>query len=83
MNIYRHRFPAKCPGNGRMVEYAITIQTSRMILVEDIVKACKARAAYHEDIAETLYNQFGGFQIMTAHHHGVDIETHRGKAVDL
>jgi hypothetical protein len=79
MNIYRHRFSATCPANGRIVEYSLEIRACRMILAEDIVKACgQVKRAYHEQIAETLYNKLGGFQVLTAHHHGVDIETRRG-----
>lgn len=79
MNIYRYRFTATCPANNRHVEYSLTLRCGRMILVEEIAKACAAiKEAFHEDIADKLYDIFGGFQVITAHHHGVNVETNRG-----
>jgi hypothetical protein len=50
-----------------------------MIHVEKIVIACQMwQEAYHEKVADNLHYQFGGRQILKAHHHGVDIETRRG-----
>jgi len=78
MNIYRHRFSATCPANGRIVEYALEIRAHRMILAEDVVKACgQVKRAYHEQIAETLYNKLGGFQVLTAHRGHRNTEGHR------
>lgn len=79
MNVYRYRFTAKCPNNRRTVEYSLVLHSQRMVMVEAIVKACSGlKAAYHEQIAERLYNEFGGYQVISAHHQGVDVETQRG-----
>lgn len=82
MNIYRHSFSAPCVNNGLSIAYHLEIQTEWTIMVEDIVAACvEAKGSerpYHETIADALYTKFGGFQLMTAFHHGVAIETRRG-----
>lgn len=81
MNIYRHQFIAACPGNGSQIIYALEIQSMSMIHVEHITLACKLHnKGYHEAIADDLHNRFGGRQVITAHHHGVDIETIRGNS---
>ena len=80
MNRYTHDFLVKCPNNDLLVAYRLVITTPRVIMVEDIVAACKVESAYHEALADQLYQRFGGRQVMTAHHHGVDIETTRGRA---
>jgi len=79
MNIYRHTFTAVCPANGQVIIYELQIQTEKMIHVEHITTACAShKKAYHEAIADDLHARFGGFQVLKAHHHGVDIETRRG-----
>lgn len=80
MNIYRHIFTAKCPSQpAASILYHLEIQTDQVIMVEVIVAACEEiREGFHETIADKLHQQFGGCQTMTAHHHGVDIETRRG-----
>lgn len=78
MNIYRHTFVAECPGNTQPIVYRLEIKKGDKILVEHIVTACALiKRGYHEDIADQLHQQFGGEQVITAHHHGVDIETVR------
>lgn len=78
-NIYRHQFIAECPNNGKSIVYSLTIETDKTVMVEHITTACSLiKQGYHEDIADTLHQALGGFQLITAHHHGVDIETHRG-----
>lgn len=80
MNIYRHNFIAACPNNGKQIAYALEIQSETMIHVEKITVACALwNPAFHEKIADALIEQFPGtHQVLTAHHHGVDIETRRG-----
>lgn len=79
MNRYTYRFSVKCPNNNRVVEYRLILDSQRMIMVEDIAKKCKSlKPTYHEQIADQLYDAFGGQQTIRAHHHGVDIETVRG-----
>jgi hypothetical protein len=80
-NTYRHKFFSRCPNNGQTIEYAveITVPATSKIMVEHIVTAGKlCDNAYHERIADCFFDQFGGQQVITAHHHGVDIETRRG-----
>jgi len=81
MNIYRIGFIVRCPNNNKPISYAFELRTptEQRVMVEDICAAVTQReAAYHEDLADDLLKQFGGQQVLRAHHHGVDIETHRG-----
>lgn len=79
MNIYRREFVAHCPNNDKPIKYRLEIQTEAVIMVEDIVAATElaVEKPYHESLADRFFEMFGGRQIMTAHHHGVDIETTR------
>lgn len=78
INTYKHTFVAECPGNSQPIVYQLTISIADKILVEHIVTACALiKRGYHETIANQLFDQFGGYQTITAHHHGVDIETIR------
>lgn len=77
MNIYIQRFRATCPANGRTVDYALTIETSRTIMVEEIQAAVADLKGYHEDFAADLFRIFGGKQTLSAHHHGTDVTTVR------
>jgi hypothetical protein len=81
MNIYRRVFIADCPNNSDPIIYTIAIESEKQIMVEHIVTATlMIRRGYHEAIADDLHRQFGGRQVLRAHHHGVDIETIRGDA---
>lgn len=78
-NIYRHKFYSACPNNSQVIAYDLEISTDKMVQVEHIVTACALHAKdYHEAIADALHARFGGYQVLKAHHHGVDIETQRG-----
>lgn len=80
MNMYTRTFAVTCPNNGEAIIYTlqITVPAARMIPVEHIVTACALhKKGYHEAIADDLYARFGGHQVMTAHHHGVDLKTVR------
>ena len=78
-NIYRCQFIAECPNNGKPIVYTLTIETDKTVMVELITAACAMiKVGYHEDIADGLHKALGGHQLITAHHHGVDIETYRG-----
>ena len=78
-NIYRHQFVSLCPNNDKPIIYALMIEADRAIPVEHIVTAAALhKRAFHEAIADELFEHFGGNQVLTAHHHGVDIETRRG-----
>lgn len=78
LNQYRHTFVVVCPNNGVSINYDLLIETATKIMVEDIVAACRVKSAYHEDLADALFTQFGGRQEMRAFHHGVHITTNRG-----
>lgn len=79
MNIYTHQFVCICPENSKPIIYKLEISKREMIRVEHILLACDLyQQAFHEKIADDLFNRFGGYQVLIAHHHGVDIETRRG-----
>lgn len=78
MNIYKTSFFSKCPINGDMVKYSITICASWLIKAEDIEAACNFKNFFHEDIADELFGKFGGYQVIIATHRNVSIETQRG-----
>ena len=82
MNIYRHQFVCRCPNNSLPIIYQIEVQSKKMIYVEKIVIACQMwQQDYHDKIADALAGQFPGtYQVLRAHHHGVDVETQRGEA---
>lgn len=83
LNIYRHVFAAPCPNNDRQVDYTLEIRTQRVIMVEEIMEICQAATKvdkpYHETMADFLFQHFAGEQSMVAFHHGVEIETRRGR----
>lgn len=74
---YQHAFTSVCPVNGERIAYHLAISAGEAIQVERIVAACaQHKTALHEDIAADLARKFPGTrQTLTAHHHGVDIET--------
>lgn len=78
MNIYRTEFFATCPVNGVRIKYLLAIEHNRAIPVEQIIAAVESQSeGFHEEIADALASQFPGAHTLTAHHHGVDIETRR------
>ena len=80
MNTYTAEFFAKCPGNGARVKYTLEVQTSRMVMVEqinDVLLTDFFREGYHEAFADHLAQQLPGRQTLRAFHHGVAIETVR------
>jgi hypothetical protein len=80
MNIYRAKFQAVCPNNGKTILYDLEIRSRNVIMVEDILAACDFKSpAYHEKIADHIRDRIPGLQVLRAHHHGVDIETIRGR----
>lgn len=80
MNIYSTAFVSECPVNGKRINYELQIESQETIKVEAILKAVsRVEAEFHEDIADRLFNQFGGIQTIRANHHGVQITTVRGR----
>lgn len=81
MNKYTTQFFCFCPNNGVRILYTWVIETKEKHMVEDLIDAVTLdHVGFHEEIADDLHREFGGFQILKAHHHGVDIETTRGGA---
>ena len=77
MNIYETSFRVKCPNNDVIVEYDLTIESSKMIMVEEILELVQSfEVGYHEVIADKL-KELGGKQTLVAYHHGVKITTIR------
>jgi hypothetical protein len=79
LNIYTTEFFARCPNNGIRVKYALRIEATGTIPVEEIIDCVeKIHEGFHEAIADELFATFRGKQTLTADHHGVTIETTRG-----
>jgi hypothetical protein len=86
MNRYFHEFVSQCPNNGKFINYSVKIcvPSTRRIFVEHVVTHAALHAKdFHEDIADSFYERFGGIQTVTAFHHGVQIVTTRGDMEDL
>lgn len=78
MNIYTASFSSRCPVNDAMIWYTLRIETERRLMVEAIQAQLEnIKPGFHEDIADEMLVKFGGYQIITAIHHGVQIETRR------
>ena len=78
LNTYRTEFFAQCPNNGQRIKYSLSIQTTDVIPVEQIIaKVQSISEGYHEELADDLLLSFSGTQTMVADHHGVMIETLR------
>ena len=89
-NTYTREFSAICPVNEEEIFYVLVIEADHTIMVELIDTAidhiedviCSdygpALMAYHEDLADSLFEAIGGMQTMTAMHHGTEIRTVRG-----
>jgi len=78
VNTYRTKFWARCPVNQQAIDYALRIDTGEVIPAERIREEVeRIVSGLHEEIADGLHAKFGGSQTLTAHHHGVDIETIR------
>ena len=78
MNIYTQHFRSMCPKGGDWVEYTLTIETKEMIMVEAIqAEVEKLQGLFQEQIADNLWQVFGGRHRLSAHHHGTDVETIR------
>jgi len=81
MNIYEHRFCVTCPNDSKTIHYMLRIETESVVMAEAIEDACRLEpTAYHESIADTLFQKFGGKQTITARHGAVDITTVRNAA---
>lgn len=80
VNAYTTQFFARCPNNGIRIRYALRIETSEVLSVEEIITTIEqVDEGYHEQIADDLLEALGGIQTLTADHHSVTIETRRTK----
>lgn len=80
-NTYRHTFIAVCPADGESIVYQLEICTQDMIRVEHIRTATALiKRGFHEQIADDLFQRFGGRQVITAVHQGVSLESVRADA---
>lgn len=81
-NFYRTVFTANCPNNHQTVSYSLEIESDHVIMAEQILQETEASTKlprpYHENMADYLFTELGGRQIIKAFHHGVWIETRRG-----
>lgn len=77
-NTYTTEFFANCPNNGIRIKYRLRIESPIPISVEQITAAVEATGeGFHEDIADAFAQRLRGYQVLTADHHGVTIETTR------
>jgi hypothetical protein len=79
MNIYRIQFVSKCPINSDPIIYNLEIQKDEFIAAEAIEKAVTVEMTLHEFLANNLFREFGGRQVLTARHGRVEIKTIRGE----
>ena len=77
MNIYGYSFFVKCPNDDADIEYTLMIKHDQMILVVDIIKACKFPPSYQEEIADKLRDLLPGNISISAEHQGVEVVTTR------
>jgi hypothetical protein len=78
MNRYDYSFTVRCPTDGDMVDYHLTIETGKVVPAEHIREACDGwQIGLHEDIANNLSMRFPGKQTLSATHRGVHITTVR------
>jgi hypothetical protein len=79
LNKYKLTFTALCPVNNKKITYNLEIKSNAMIRVEDLLAfVWQVDQGFHEAIADSLIERFGGQQILRAYHHGVFIDTERG-----
>jgi hypothetical protein len=81
MNCYRLSFVANSPDDvDDPIVYQLEIKTDETIRVEHIKTATSLiKKGYHENIADELFERFGGVQRIVASHQGVEIETLRSE----
>jgi hypothetical protein len=78
-NHYRFTFYARCPSDGARIEYAVSILIKLTLPVEELRAFCAQQdGKFQESIADAMHEQFGGRQVITATHQGVQITTERG-----
>lgn len=79
VNVYRRQFVSVCPADSDAIVYSLEIRSATMLRVEHINLALALEEkSFHEEIANRLFDRFGGEQRITAVHQGVEIETRRG-----
>lgn len=80
-NNYQYKYFGTCPLDNETIEFSLSIETDKTIIVEHIVVGVKTICnELHEHQADKLLEMFGGKQYLTAVHQGVRITTTREKA---
>lgn len=77
MNVYTYAFQAQCIKNAELIDYSLEIKTNAVIIVEELEAWPIPEKAFHEDLADALFERFGGRQTLTATHGKVEIVTTR------
>lgn len=79
INKYTYSFTSQCLVNGFPIDYTLVIELDKRetIMVERLMRVVNKGPVLHEPLADELHRKFGGVQKLTAHHHGVTIETLR------
>ncbi len=73
MNKYSYTFKVKCPNDGELITYQLSIASEHTIMCEDIVKHCNHSSGYQEYIATYLKDKVGGNVTLSATHCGVKV----------
>lgn len=77
MNQYTIKFSATCPNDGAVIQYTMVVESNETIMVEDLIRSVRDLTDYQEIIADSLFEQFGGKQIITGIHQGIKVVTRR------
>ena len=78
LNFYKVKFFCECPNNRVRIEYTLQIETDETLSVELIIEqVTDLDPHFHEELADVFLSKFGGTQMLTAMHHGVEIKTIR------
>ena len=79
MNVYTLQFKARCPVDGTVIDYDWTIYTAHVYMAEELRRVADSLGeGLHENMADALFDRFGGRQRLKATHAGdVHIETRR------
>lgn len=69
-NHYAVSFVGKCPVDGEAVDYVWRLQTEKLVMAEDMLEVVNGELSksLHEQMADALFEQFGGVQRIDATH---------------
>ncbi len=77
MNKYTVHFTCLCPNDNETISYKTIIETTQMIMVEDIndyVFSLSKDKMYQEDVTEKIATKFKSSVTTFGSHQGVEIE---------